>query len=174
MSDPITLTYTASTALTRAGMAACWRHLAQPTGRLVSILVSLLVAVALVGLSHVLTRALGFPPGGYVLVLAGTLLGYLGATFLIFRQQRRIAASATARAQTDGPTTATLGPDGARFDTANVQRFYRWAAIDGTFTMQGGLGLRTGGIFYPIPTSALPDGLTREALIAQIDAWRGA
>ncbi|KNG92577.1 YcxB family protein [Pseudaestuariivita atlantica] len=105
--------------------------------------------------------------------LVGIAAG-LGIAALYFMVQRnRVLARSLAVTRRQGPVTAVLDASGIRFSHSLGDRRHAWEAFDGMEDIPGGLCLVSGGLAYPLPRHALPEGMTLADLRARIAAWSG-
>lgn len=111
----------------------------------------------------------------FVMIGAGLGASSLFAGFLIRwaamqRASRRAELSCGLRA---GLHEVTLGPGGLRVRADNTDCRHGWTAVSSIGQARGGLVLRLGTRHYvPLPDAALPDGLSRDALLDRIHGWK--
>ena len=146
-----------------------YRPNAQRIGRAARII---LVASYILGVLFVLN---GYPDR-YVITAAVVFALVLGG-YILYRRRltRQIAASLQNSSLRSGVTTVTLTPEGFATDKPGARVFLGWEHFDDAADSAGGFILLLDlGHFQMIPSSALPSGAERAALLAQIKEWIAA
>ncbi|RMF34587.1 MAG: hypothetical protein D6754_14770 [Alphaproteobacteria bacterium] len=113
--------------------------------------------------------------GRFVMIGAGIMAVALFAGFLIrwTLLQRAARAAERASALRRGLHVVQMGAAGLRVSAPNCDCFYRWPAVEAVVQCRPGMILRLGtGDYLPLPDSALPAGMSREALIDRIHGWK--
>ncbi|MEM1160644.1 MAG: hypothetical protein AAGJ28_06900 [Pseudomonadota bacterium] len=104
-------------------------------------------------------------------MLAGAAVGVLSVLAFI-RLLIVLGARIAVSADDETNVEVTLRQAGVEVKTRNMSSAFAWAAINRVVTFKGGFGLRVGTLVYAIPETALPDGQSREDVIARIETWR--
>jgi len=73
-----------------------------------------------------------------------------------------------------GPIDVVLDPEGVHSTTPHYAQFVKWPSVTAVVKTPQGIGLRLDrSHFIPVIDVELPDGTTRDDVLAAIEAWRG-
>ena len=73
-----------------------------------------------------------------------------------------------------GESTAVFTANSVRVSDSTASAEFTWYGFDAINAVKDATVLRAGGMQYPIPNSALPEGLTPDAFRAQLQEWKDA
>lgn len=74
-----------------------------------------------------------------------------------------------------GPIDVVLDKDGVHSTTPYMAQFVKWDSVSAVVKTPQGIGLRLDRThFVPIIDIALPEGVTRDDVLASIEGWRGS
>ena len=171
--DPITLTYSMldQRLFWKAARAACAPDNAASRDNrwVLKFVVWLLSVIAMVA-----ALQLEVVQRGGIAFLIGLLImwGYIYGNGLL---QRRQMNKVMLREETRrGTVTAEFDPLGCRFNSEFGETTLNWFGINSVIDLGGATGLRSALVVYPIPDTAMPDGLTADEFRARLTAWHAA
>jgi len=108
----------------------------------------------------------------------GTLVGFYAGLLvwmLVARHQiNKLAGMAKVQNDKQGSVTAIYAPEGVEVTTRFTTSRNAWATYDDVILIDGATVLRAGGVVYPVPHTALPQGVTPERFFADIKRWQDA
>ena len=136
--------------------------------------VCLAIGVA-IGAVLALTDLFDRMPDGLV---HGLLIGfYLGLLVWYFTHRyslKKIASMSARQVQRQGPSHAVFTAKEARFRSNLGEWRADWAGYDQVIALRDATVLRSGGVVYPVPHDALPEGVAPAQFHADIVAWQEA
>ena len=109
---------------------------------------------------------------------AGIVLG-LAAAYLCGLLVERLHQTITDRDSelapvNRGPINVVLDEEGIHATTAHFAQFFKWPSVTAVVPTPQGIGLRLDrSRFIPVIDVELPEGTTRDDVMASIEAWRG-
>ncbi|MEO1316913.1 MAG: hypothetical protein AAFW01_10060 [Pseudomonadota bacterium] len=169
MTTPIILEFEVEPRLLARGVIAGmrrWSGLCKRSTYWRNFFLTALTTVALISFGQVLHPDVG---RGYVL---GLFVGSVVVWFLLSGLQRRnaeeIYGAAIAAKDIDTLLRVELDHNGVHCTSSDSTSSVRWSAVNAVHEIEGGIALGVGLAVVPIPDTALPSGMDREALVAKI------
>lgn len=129
------------------------------------------LAGVLIGVSGVLDRI----PDAFVF---GTLVGfYIGLMFwwiMNRRDLKRLSGFVATQLEKRGQTHAKFSAEAVEMTTNLSSARSSWGAYDQVILMADATALRSGGVIYPFPHAALPEGVDAATFHADLVRWQKA
>lgn len=110
--------------------------------------------------------------------LLGVGLGfYLGFGFLFVmyrRNMKKLFAMMEEQFAKQGPTHAVFSAEGVSFRSNHSTAQSTWAGYDAVTALADATVLRSGGVVYPVPHDAVPEGVDAATFHADLVRWQKA
>ncbi len=110
----------------------------------------------------------------YAGAVVGAAFGYFMFFFLVWLSQRKLRQLTMQHLEKVGESTAVFTANSVRVSDSTASAEFTWYGFDAINAVKDATVLRAGGMQYPIPNSALPEGLTPDAFRAQLQEWKDA
>jgi hypothetical protein len=108
--------------------------------------------------------------------LTGVLVGfYIGLLFWLVMHRigiKKLSGFTSALLHRQGPTLAVFSADHVEMSNQTGQAKMEWRAYDQVIRMRDATALKSGAMVYPIPHSALPEGVSADAFHADLSRWQ--
>lgn len=172
-SNEIEVLFTYDRALSRRAMSGWWQSVVPPVPFIQRSIIWAVIWFA-IGIVAMLVLAAGYTPLLVVAGLLGAAVMVAGFTYLQRTRMSRFWDVIGQHWDKAGETRVVFRPAGLTVTDAVSRREYAWNAIDAVRPVRGGTVFRSGISMLVVPDTSLPDGMTAESFVAQIDGWRAA